>query len=78
MSCVRLTRGNITSNYLDRLLARNNRASLADIPLSSELQVYKSIFIYSIYDLSMHDLSYTIIRVNNQMYPVLALAYAKS
>ena len=75
---VRLTRVNRTSDSLERSLARSDRSSLVDVLLSSEVQVYKIIVVSPSYDRSVHDLSYTIIRVNNQMYPVLALAYAKS
>ena len=78
MPRVRLTRGNCTSDSLDRLLARNNRASLVDVPLSSEVQVHKSIVIYSSYNWSVHDQSYTINRGNNPTSPVLTLAHAKS
>ena len=48
--CVHLTRGNCTSDSIERLLVCSDRASLADVSLSSEVQVYKSIFISSSYD----------------------------
>ena len=73
-----LTHDNHTNDSLDRSLARNNRESLADVPLSSEIQVYKIIVISSIYYRSVHDQSYTISRGNNPMSQVLTLAHAKS
>ena len=78
MPCVRLTLGNRTSNSLDRPLARNNRSSLADVPLVSEVQVYKIIVISSSYDRLVHDQSYVISRVNNPTSLVLTLEHAKS
>ena len=43
MPSVRLTWGNCTSNSLDRSLARNNRASLADVLLSSEVPPWSKV-----------------------------------
>ena len=76
--CVCLTRVNDTIDSLDRSLAHNNRASLADVLLSSEVQVYKSIVISSSYDRSVHDRYYTITRGNNPTSTVLTLVHAKS
>ena len=73
-----VARGNFTSNYLDRLLAHNNRDSFMDVPLSSEVQVYKIIVISSSYDRSAQDRSYTISRGNNPTSPFLTLAHANS
>ena len=67
-----------TGDSLEISLARSDRASLADVPLSSELQVYKSIVISSSYDQSVHDISYIISRGNNPKSPFLTLAHAKS
>ena len=57
---------------------RSDRASLADVLLSSEVQVYKIIVISSSYDLLVHDRYYIIIRVNNPTSLVFILAHAKS
>ena len=78
MPRVRLTQGNLTSDSLERSLARSDISSLADVPLSSELQVYKIIIISSSYYWSFHDRSYIIIRENNPTSPVLTLVHAKS
>ena len=78
MKLISLTQGNRTRDSLDRLLVRSNRASLTDVTLSLEVQVYKSIIISSSYDRSMHDISYTISRGNIPMSPVLTLAHAMS
>ena len=78
MPRARLTRGNRRIDSLDILLAHNIRASLADVLLSSKVQVYKSIVISSSYDWSVHDRSYTISRGNNPTSLVLSLAHAKS
>ena len=59
------------------LLARKNRALLAYVLLSSEVQVQKSIIISLSYDQLVHDQSYTISRGNNPRSPVLTLAHAK-
>ena len=67
---VRLTQVNCTSNSLERSLARSDRASLVDVSLPSDVQVYKSIVISLSYDRSVHDLSYTISRENNPTSPV--------
>ena len=63
---------------VERSLARSNRASLSDVSLSSEVQVYKSIVIYSSYDRLVHDQYYIISRGNNPTSLVLTLAHAKS
>ena len=73
-----LTHDNHTNDSLDRSLARNNRESLADVPLSSEIQVYKIIVISSIYYRSVHDQSYTISKENNPTSLVLILEHANS
>ena len=65
------------SDSLEISLARSNIASLADVLLSLEVQVYKSIVISSSYDQSVHNRSYIIIRGNNPTSPVLTLAHAK-
>ena len=51
---------------------------MADVPLSSEVQLYKSIVISSSYYQSVHDRSYIIIIGNNPTSLVLTLAHAKS
>ena len=65
-------------DFLEISLACSDRESLADVSLSSEVQVYKSIFISSSYDRSEHNRSYIICRGNNPTSPVLTLAHAKS
>ena len=75
---VRLTRGNHTSDSLDRFLAQNNRVSLADVTLLSEVQVYKNMVTSSSYDRLEHNRSYSISRGNNPTFPVLTLVHAKS
>ena len=66
------------SDYLEISLACFDIASLADVSLSLEVQVYKSIVISSSYDRSVHDRSFIISRVNNPTSPVLTLVHAKS
>ena len=78
MPRVRLTWGNRTIDSLERSLARSDRASLADVSLSSEVQVYKSIIISPSYDQLVHDQSYILSRGNNPTSPVLTLAHAES
>ena len=72
-----LTRGNRMSDSLEISLLHSDIASLADVLLSSEVQVYKSIVISSSYDRLVHDRSYIISRGNNPTSPFLNLAHAK-